>query len=74
MSTLEVYGHLVATDMLSSSYVVPLIDIVEEINHQAKQLFIDFPSLQPLDGQRKGKQVIRNIDDVDGLFAGLSIW
>ncbi|QPC77962.1 hypothetical protein HYE68_008714 [Fusarium pseudograminearum] len=37
-STMEVYGHLVATDMLSSSYVIPLVDIIEDINIQTSLL------------------------------------
>ncbi|OBS29560.1 hypothetical protein FPOA_03497 [Fusarium poae] len=71
-STFEVYGHIVATDMLSCSYVIPLIDIIEDIKLQVtqtsklKDISIDFPSLQPPDSQWEGKRVVRTDDNEAG--------
>ncbi|EXK78340.1 hypothetical protein FOQG_16973 [Fusarium oxysporum f. sp. raphani 54005] len=65
-ATLEVYGHLVATDMLSCSYVIPLVDILEDIRLQVEQVSIDFPSIQPPDSQMKGRRVVLNDEHVAG--------
>ncbi|TXB98207.1 hypothetical protein FocTR4_00012349 [Fusarium oxysporum f. sp. cubense] len=56
-ATLEVYGHLVATDMLSCSYVIPLVDILEDIRLQVEQVSIDFPSLNHRAVKRKGGEL-----------------
>ncbi|KAL3608797.1 hypothetical protein FPOAC2_03807 [Fusarium poae] len=71
-STLEVYGHIVATDMLSCCYVIPLVDIIEDIKleetqvSKLKDISIDFPSLQPPNSQWAEKLVVRNNDDEVG--------
>ncbi|KAF4451532.1 serine/threonine protein kinase [Fusarium austroafricanum] len=44
--TFEVYGHLVATDMLLGSYVIPLTDIIDDIRVQLGQVSIRFPTPQ----------------------------
>lgn len=52
--------------MLSCSYVIPLVDILEDIRLQVEQVSIDFPSLQPPDSQMKGRRVVLNDDHVAG--------
>ncbi|RSM05634.1 hypothetical protein CEP52_006175 [Fusarium oligoseptatum] len=42
--TLEVYGHLVATDVLLGAYVIPLVDIIEDIRSRFSKASIQFPS------------------------------
>ncbi|RSL64793.1 hypothetical protein CEP54_004593 [Fusarium duplospermum] len=42
--TLEVYGHLVATDVLMGAYVIPLVDIIEDIRSRFSEVSIQFPS------------------------------
>ncbi|KAL6362434.1 hypothetical protein LRP88_03716 [Fusarium phalaenopsidis] len=42
--TLEVYGHLVATDVLMGAYVIPLVDIIDDIRSRFYEVSVQFPS------------------------------
>lgn len=42
--SLEVYGHLIATDSLMGSYVIPMVDICEDIRNVFPGVTIQFPS------------------------------
>lgn len=44
--SLEVYGHLIATDSLMGSYVIPLVDICADIKNVFPGVSIDFPGTQ----------------------------
>ncbi|KAF4465362.1 ankyrin repeat [Fusarium albosuccineum] len=45
--TMEVYGHLVATDILSGSHVIPLVDILNDIGARFANVSIEFPCRFP---------------------------
>ncbi|KAF5009708.1 hypothetical protein FDECE_4054 [Fusarium decemcellulare] len=45
--TMEVYGHLVATDILRGAYVIPLVDVLNDIGARFANVSIEFPSRFP---------------------------
>jgi hypothetical protein len=44
METGEVYGHLVASDVLAGCYIIPFTDTLEEIEQRSRAVSICFPS------------------------------